>query len=210
MRFLRSLALAGCFVLPVLGLAQKEDWLPVTPQDLQMKEVPGNPGASAIQLYFADYIDDDEQTEFFYHRIKILNDKGKQYADVEIEIPPEGSVGGIKARTIHPDGSIVDFTGKPFQKTLIKGRGIKFLADTLTMPDVTPGSIVEYKYKVTWPGILTDNYWVVQHNLYTVKESLRMKSYSGRIEGFENGYQVSLIAIHMPPNLKPRQKGSIF
>jgi hypothetical protein len=196
--------------MPLLGFAQKEDWLPITPQDLQIKEVPGNPGASAIQLYFADYIDDDEQTEFFYHRIKILNDKGKQYADVEIEIPPDGSVGGIKARTIHPDGSIVDFTGKPFQKTLIKGRGIKFLADTLTMPDVTPGSIVEYKYKVTWPGILTDNYWLVQHNLYTVKESLRMKSYSGRIEGFENGFQVSLIAVHMPSNLKPRQKGVAF
>jgi hypothetical protein len=210
MQVLRSLALAGCLTIPLLGFAQKEDWLPITPQDLQIKEVPGNPGASAIQLYFADYIDDDVQTEFFYQRIKILNDKGKQYADVEIEIPPDGSVAGIKARTIHPDGSIVDFNGKPFQKTLIKGRGIKFLADTFTMPEVTPGSIVEYKYKVTWPFIRDDNYWPVQHNLYTVKESLRMHSYSGPLEGFENGYQVSLIAVHMPPNLKPRQKGSAF
>src|SRR6516164_6176680 len=174
MRVLRCLPLAGCLLVPLLGFAQKEDWLPITPQDLQTKEVPGNPGASAIQLYFADYIDDDQQTEFFYHRIKILNDKGKQYADVEIEIPPDSSVAGIKARTIHPDGSIVDFNAKPFQKTLIKGRGIKIVADTFTMPDVTPGSIVEYKYKMSWPGmIVTDNYWLVQSNLYTLKESMR-------------------------------------
>jgi hypothetical protein len=210
MRFSRSWVLAACLIVPALGFAQKEDWLPVTPQDLQVKEVPGNPGASAIQLYFADYIDDDEQTEFFYYRIKILNDKGKQYADVQIEIPPDGSVDNIKARTIHPDGRIVDFNGKPFQKTLIKGRGIKFLADTFTLPDVTPGSIIEYKYKITWPGILTDNYWPVQHYLYTVKESLRMKTYAGRIEGFDNGYQVSLIAVHMSPDLKPRRKGNTF
>jgi hypothetical protein len=210
MRALQFLALAGSLTIPLLGFAQKEDWLPITPQDLQIKEVPGNPGASAIQLYFADYIDDEQQTEFFYHRIKILNDKGKQYADVEIEIPPESSVGDLKARTIHPDGRIVDFNGKPFQKTLIKGRGIKILADTFTMPDVTPGSIVEYKYKMSWPGILTDNYWTVQHNLYTVKESLRMKSYSGALEGFENGYHVSLIATRIPSNLKPQRKGDAF
>jgi hypothetical protein len=211
MRVLRFLALAVCLTIPLFGFAQKEDWLPITPQDLQIKEVPGNPGASAIQLYFADYIDDDQQTEFFYHRIKILNDKGKQYADVEIEILPDSSVTDLKARTIHPDGSIVDFNGKPFQKTLIKGRGIKILADTFTMPDVTPGSIVEYKYKMSWPGmIVTDNYWLVQSNLYTLKESMRMKAYSGRLEGFENGFQVSLIAVHMPPNLKPQRKGASF
>src|SRR5215470_11662053 len=124
----RHFVLCGCLAWSLLSFAQKEDWLPVTRQDLSIKTVPGDPGASAIQLYYADYIDDDLQTEFFYHRIKILNEKGYRYADVEIIVPPQGSVSGLKARTIHPDGTIIEFTGKPFEKVIVKGRGMKVLA----------------------------------------------------------------------------------
>jgi hypothetical protein len=199
------LVLLGISVTP--AWSQKEDWLPIAQQDLQIMQVPGTPGADAVQLYFADYIDDQEQTEFFYHRIKVLNEKGNRHADVEIVVPPDGSIYGLKARTIHPDGKIIEFTGKPFQKTLIKGRGIKVLAKTFTMPDVTVGSIIEYKYKIQSSGIITDNYWTIQHELYTVKESFRMKPYTGLLEGFENGYQVAALYSHMPNNIKPVQKG---
>jgi len=74
------------------------------------------------------------------------------------------------------------------------------------MPEVNVGSIIEYKYKIQWPGIITDNYWTIQHALYTVKESFRMKPYSGGLEGFENGYQVAALYSHMPKNIKPVQK----
>ena len=172
-----------------------------------MKQVPGNPGADAIQLYYADFINDEEQTEFFYARIKVLNEKGKSHADVELVIPQEGSISGLKARTIQPDGKITEFTGKPFQKTVIKARGVKVLAKSFTMPEVNVGSIIEYKYKIQWPWIITDNSWTIQHELYTVKESFRMKPYSGGLEGFENGYQVAALYSHMPNNVKPVQKG---
>jgi Domain of Unknown Function with PDB structure (DUF3857)/Transglutaminase-like superfamily len=204
-RLFLSLAFLAVSVAP--ARAQKEDWLPIAQQDLQIKQVPGSPGAEAIQLYFADYINDQEQTEFFYLRIKVLNEKGKSHADVEIVIPPEGSLSNLKARTIHPDGKITEFTGKPFQKTLVKGRGIKLLAKTFTMPDVTVGSIIEYKYHIDWPYILIDNSWTIQHELYTVKESFRMKPYSGGLEGFESGFQVAALYSHMPNNIKPVQKG---
>lgn len=203
-RLYLSFALLAVLVLP--ACAQKEDWQPITQHDLEMKAVPGNPGADAVQLYFADFINDQEQTEFFYVRIKVLNEKGKSHADVELVVPPEGSISGLKARTIQPDGRITEFTGKPFQKTVIKARGVKVLAKAFTMPEVNVGSIIEYKYKIEWPGILTDNYWTIQHELYTVKESFRMKPYSGLLEGFENGYQVAALYSHMPNNIKPVQK----
>jgi hypothetical protein len=154
--------------LPVCSSAQNVDWLPITRQDLKISQVPGVPGASAIQLYYADYIDDEAQTEFFYRRIKILNDKGNSYANVEIVIPPEGSISGLKARTVHPDGKIIEFTGKPFQKVIAKSRSVKVMAKAFTMPDVTVGSIIEYKYKVDLPGVFLDNSWTIQHELYTV------------------------------------------
>jgi hypothetical protein len=204
-RLFLLLALLAVSVVP--ARAQKEDWLPITQQDLEFKQVPGSPGADAVQLYFADFINDEEQTEFFYQRIKVLNEKGNSHADVEITIPPDGSISGLKARTIHPDGKIIEFTGKPFQKTVVKARGIKVIAKAFTMPDVTVGSIIEYKYKIDWPFIITDNFWTIQHELYTVKESFSMKPYSGGLEGFENGHQVAALYSHMPNNIKPVQKG---
>lgn len=207
MRFCcKLLLLCGCLFVALQSLAQKEDWLPITRKDLETKVVPGAPGASAIQLYYADYIDDREQTEFFYHRIKVLNDKGKSYADIEILVPPDGSFTGLKARTIHPDGTIVEFTGKPFQKIVVRERSLKVVARAFTMPEVTIGSIIEYKYKISLPGVYLDNSWTIQHDLYTVKESFRMLPFGGELEGFEKGHQVAALSSHMPNNLKPRQK----
>jgi len=144
-----------------------------------VKEVPGEPGASAIQLYFADYHDDNSATQFFYHRIKILNDAGKNYANVEIPLEPLYHFVDLKARTIHPDGSIVEFTGKPFEKTVVKTSNFKFVAETFTMPDVTVGSIIEYKYRYEWGRYAIDREWSVQQDLFTLKERFSMKGYSG-------------------------------
>jgi hypothetical protein len=204
--YCKLLILGGCLFFTAHAWAQKEDWLPITQKDLNTKAVPGIPGAPAVQLYYADYIDDQQQTEFFYHRIKVLNDKGMSYADVEILVPPDGSIAALKARTIHPDGSIAEFTGKPFQKIVIKERGLKVATRAFTMPEVTIGSIIEYKYKIGLPGVYLDNSWTIQHELYTVKESFRMLPFGGLLEGFEKGHQVAALSSHMPNNLRPRQK----
>jgi hypothetical protein len=178
-----SYLLAGwLFLLPWTCFGQSQDWLEITAQDREIKEVPGEPGASAIQLFFADYRDDDVRYQFFYHRIKILTEEGKKYANVEIPISPRYHFDGIKARTIHPDGSIVEFTGKPFEKVRAKTRDIKLLAQTLTMPDVTVGSIIEYKYRYSWESLTFDSSWSVQHDLFTVKEHFWLKGHSKQLQ----------------------------
>lgn len=207
-RILLSLSfLTFCFVP---AQAQKEDWLPITQHDLDVKQVPNNPGADALQLYYADYIRDDANYEFIYRRIKILNEKGNRHADVEIGLSPEVSMSGLKARTIHPDGKIIEYTGKPFQKVIVKGRGIKILAKTFTMPDVTVGSIIEYRYRLDTEGIFIDNSWTVQHDLYTEKESFLMIPFTGDLDGFPVGFRVAAIYSHMPSNIKPAQKGARY
>jgi hypothetical protein len=209
MRQLRYIALFTCLALSSMSFAQKEDWLPVTPQDQQIKEVPGDPGASAVQLYFADFIDDTIHTEFFYHRIKVLNEKGiKEHGDVEIPIFPGSKVSDLKARTIHPDGKIIEFTGKPFEKTIFKGKGIKFLAKTLALPEVTVGSIIEYKYRLRGDEyvVSTNNYWTIQHPLFTVKENLVFKAYTGQLSNMDGGTQVMYVTNNL--TAKPKTKGS--
>lgn len=237
MRVLRYLALLIVLATPFQCFGQGEDWLPITDQDRQFKEVPGFPGAAAARLYYAHYIDDNASAEFIYERIKILNEKalnpneeGKTYADVEI---PIASIVGVpyginlivrmvdlKARTIHPDGSIVEFNGKVFEKTRYKGRGGKIALNTFSMPSVTVGSIVEYKYRLTYESriespiyfsfkIFSSDEWVMQSELYTVKEHLHYRPYEGGVGQSSAGpqFQWSGAAIsRVTFNLKDKPK----
>jgi transglutaminase superfamily protein/uncharacterized protein DUF3857 len=195
MRVVRLLPLLLCLLVSVCALAQKEDWLPVTQEDLQYKEVPGYKGASAVRLYYAQYINDNTASCFFYERIKVLNDKalagGRSYADVEIPIFALGDfvedIIDLKARTIKPDGSIVEFNGKPFDKVAFKGRGVKISVKAFSMPEVSVGSIIEYKYRAVLNipvlanlKIPVRNAWEIQSELFTVKESLYYQPDTGR------------------------------
>jgi hypothetical protein len=93
-----------------------EPWLPITPEELAVNDVPGNRAAPAVRLYYSYFRNDDKKFELRYERIKVLNDAGRSYADVEIPLEPKDSLKDLKARTIHPDGSIIEFTdvGYPF------------------------------------------------------------------------------------------------
>src|SRR5438105_1229301 len=160
-------------------------WLPITQQDLAVKDVPHDPGADAIQLYMSYYKNDDAKFISVYKRIKILRagalEPGKKLVDVEIPIEPGQSFKELAARTIHPDQKIIEFTGKPFEKVLIKTRGVKYSAMTFTCPNVTVGSIIEYRYRIGLPlGVVnTISAWPVQEDLFTVKEDLRFRAYQG-------------------------------
>lgn len=158
-------------------------WLPITEQDLAVKEVPHDPGADAIQLYMSYYQDDDRKFISVYKRIKVLRESGRGRADVEILIEPGQSLRELAARTIHPDQKIIEFTGKPFEKLLIKKRGIKYSAKAFTLPDVTVGSIIEYRYLISLPlGVVnTISAWPVQGDIFTVKEDLRFRAFQGLV-----------------------------
>src|SRR5262249_27783933 len=119
------------------------------------------------------------------------------------------SIGDLKARTLHPDGTIVEFTGKPFEKIAEKGRGFKFLFKTFTFPDVTVGSILEYKYVLRTPINYTylRSHWTVQHGLFTVREDLSMTPYLDGLRGFRHGYEISMLSSNIPKDMKLSKKG---
>ena len=200
-----------------------EGWLPITPQELSVKEVPNDPGADAIQLYMGYYKDDDARFISVYKRIKILRhgalQPGKSLVDVEIPIEPGQSLKELAARTIHPDQKIVDFTGKPFEKTIIKTRGIKFLAQAFSLPDVTVGSIIEYRYVIALPPRVVSliSAWPIQGDLFTLKENLRFRAYQGLVmvpsewRSVIPRSQVSYSYLNqMDPNLPERKEGNLM
>jgi len=167
----------GLLLFPALSLGQNFDWQPITPQDMQFKEVPGYPNEPAVLLYHADditYVSDYNQSEFIYNRIKVLTEAGKSYANVEIPIVPWIKIHDLAARAIQPDGSIDGLNSKPFEKVILKNRNFKFLAETFTLPNVVVGTIIEYQFKLqsTW---IQSNQWILDHDLFTVKEHFSFK-----------------------------------
>jgi hypothetical protein len=149
--------------------AAADDWLPIDSTDLAAKDSPEKPGAHAIYLYREDIRDDLESREDIYERVKIFTEEGKKYADIELPYFRDiYSITNVRARTIHPDGSIVVWNGKLLDKTILKARGYKVQAKTLTLPEVETGSIIEYKYRQSLSSrLLYDDSWEVQKDLFT-------------------------------------------
>ena len=90
---------------------------PVSSDELKMTSEPQAPGAAAILLYRQVDRDDNGRTthEDSYFRIKILTEEGRKYADIEIPFLKQSeNINNVRARTIKPDGSIVNFDGKVF------------------------------------------------------------------------------------------------
>ena len=162
------------FACPLQGA---EDWQPVTPEELKMTSEPAAPGAPAIYLYRQVDRDDQGSQEYNYKRIKILTEEGRKYADIELEyVKDRENIKGIQARTIRPDGSFVNFDAKIYDKTIIKGRGVKYLAKTFTLPDVNVGSIIEYRYTVDLNNnYIFDSHWILNQDLFTKQAKFSLK-----------------------------------
>jgi Domain of Unknown Function with PDB structure (DUF3857) len=156
---------------------------PVSPDDLKLTSEPQAPGAPAIILYRQVDRDDNGYTshEDDYLRIKILTEDGRKYANVEIPfLKGSQNVVKVKARTIRPDGSIADFGGQVFEKYLVKGKGVKYLAKTFTLPDVQVGSIIEYSFTMDLGEyMLFDSHWILSDELFTKKAQFSLKPYRG-------------------------------
>jgi hypothetical protein len=161
--------------------ASADEWQPISPEELKMTSVAEAPGAPAVILYRQVDRDDSARTgnQYNYVRIKILADAGRKYGDVEIPFFREqGTIHGLKARTIRPDGTIANFAGKAFDKTIVKAKGLKYLAKTFTLPDVQVGSIIEYHYTYDLQeGVIFDSHWILSDELFTKHAKFSLKAY---------------------------------
>ena len=183
----RSAAIAAVFCLCLASslsaaLSKAQTFRNATPEELAMKGVETAPGASAAIL---DWVHVDELGAMSeYYRLKIFTDEGKKYADVEVpyiaSYPANGQVTDIAARTTLPDGSIVPFDGKVYDKLLYKGSHGVVRAKTFSLADVRPGSILEYHYVVRWSAnLLMDTEWIIQKSIPIEHASFTLTAYDG-------------------------------
>jgi hypothetical protein len=148
-----------------------------------MTSEPQAPGAPAVILYRQVDVDDNGRTshEDNYVRIKILTEEGRKYGDVEIPFFKESTdIASVHARTIKPDGSVVEFDGKVFEKAAVKGRNQRLLVKSFTLPNVEAGSILEYYYTVDLKEHLVFNtHWILSEELFTRKARFSLKPFAG-------------------------------
>lgn len=187
------------------GFSKTQDFRPATADELAMKSVPGHAGADAAILDWVRIDDDTVSNSSEYYRIKILTEEGKRHAEVEIAYVPGyplyGKITDISARTIRPDGTIVPFDGKIYDKVLFKARRSSVRSKTFTFSDVQPGSIIEYRYVRRWTeGYLLDTYWSVQRDIPILHAKLMLKPYDTRGQ-----YGSFFTFVGLPPGKTPKR-----
>ncbi len=185
-----------------------QQWTAPTAEELAMTSIAEVPGAPAVYLNRQQTTDDGLHMYSYYVRLKVLTDKGKEYANVEL--PYVTGVTGtqidaIAGRTIHPDGTVIPFSGQPYDKLIAKTGEFERKAKVFTLPAVEVGSIIEYRYKIRYADhIVFSPDWMVQTELYTRKAHFMWRPTSHRVTT-DNGRMVSR-NIHWTPILREGEK----
>lgn len=180
-----STLLSMAFTAPALLHAQFQE---PTKEELQMTSDPKAPGAAAVYLNIEEITDDPLHHHSFYARIKVLQEKGKELATVEIPYQ-RGSfkVTFIQGRTIHPDGTVIPLTGKPEDLLAAKSADKQIGRMVFNLPSVEVGSILEYRYRLEYD----DNHfsspsWQIQRPYFVHKAHYAFTPFKAFLNGKQN------------------------
>lgn len=129
-----------------------EEWRPVDPADLALKSAVVEPNADAEAIFWDIRIDDGGDNDLVlnhYVRIKIFTERGRdQHSKIDIPYVDGIKIRDVAARTIKPDGTIVELGKNDFiEKTVVKVSGLKLRTKTFAFQGIEPGAIIEYKWK---------------------------------------------------------------
>jgi hypothetical protein len=165
---LRGAALFLAAVSPVLVCAQFQQ---PTDEELKMTADPKAPGAAAVYLDIEEVANDPQHYKSTYTRIKVLTEKGKELATVEVPyLKGTYKITDIKGRTIHPDGTVIPLTVKPEDLMVAKTGEHQIGRVVFTLPSVDVGSILEYRYELRYDdNVFSSPQWEIQRPYFVHK-----------------------------------------
>jgi len=134
--------------------AQVQAWKPIDPAHVALKApvVDKDADAEAIfwEVYFKDEFDGSVLRKVFSHyvRIKIFTQRGvENNGKVDLFYSDRGAIRDIAARTVKPDGSVVEMKKDAvFDREIVRLSGLKVKAKSFALPALEPGVIVEYRW----------------------------------------------------------------
>jgi hypothetical protein len=191
-RFFSSSAfLVLVLITPALLRAQFHE---PTPEELKMTDDPKAPGAAAVYLDFQEIANDPLHYQSYYARIKVLQEKAKEAATVELPyFRGNRQITNIKGRTIHSDGTIIPLDVKPEDLLIAKSGDTEFARKVFTLPSVEVGSILEYSYDLRYDdNHYSSPFWELQKQYFVHKAHYAFTPF----ESFQKG-EVSKTTMRM-------------
>ena len=157
--YLPTFLLVCLFVFAAPVWATGDQWKPIDPAELALKTPTVEKDADAEGLFWEVRIDDNSEGGGLvfnhYLRVKVFTERGRE-SQSKIDLlygklyGSEIKISDIAARTIKPDGSIVELKKEDiFDRTVVKASGLKYKAKSFAMPAVEPGCIIEYRWRET-------------------------------------------------------------
>jgi hypothetical protein len=211
-----------------------DDWRAVDPAELALKTSTVEKDADAEALFWEVRVDDSTEDLALSHyiRIKIFTERGKE-TQSKVQIPfgkifgEETRIKDIAARTIKPDGTIVELKKEDiFESTQVKVTGAKVKVKSFAMPGIEPGAIIEYRWREvrlqTWANRMHLDYQrdvPVQRVTYHLKPSanvvgtFRVQMFNGTMppaqkekDGFYGFTLTNVPAFHEEPRMPPENQ----
>ena len=208
MKLFRSLPryLAPLFCVMFLAipsvLAVGDEWKPITPEELALKSPVVEKDADAEVLFWEVRIDDaakGEMVENHYIRIKIFTERGKD-SQSKIDIPylNRTKIKDIAARTIKPDGSIIELKKDDvFERTIVKVSGLKLKAKSFAVPGIEAGAIIEYRWREVSSGAWANRVRLqLQRDIPVQTVTYYIKPWSG------SAYGMRYMPFHVPETVR--------
>lgn len=146
--------------------AAASDWKPIDPAHLTLTTPVVERTADAEALLWEVRVADDlnargELTTTFqqYLRIKVFTDRGREsYATVDIPYTSGMDVVDVAARTVRPDGTIVELKKSDvYRRTLLKANDLKVNVVSFAVPAIERGVIVEYRWREVFRNSIATN-----------------------------------------------------
>ncbi len=221
------------FVFPAVTRAGGDDWRPVDPALLALKAsvVEKDADAEAVfwEVRLEDELDGDSPRTVMNHyvRIKVFTERGREsQSKIDIAFLSNWQVKNIAARTIKPDGTIVELKKSDvLERTIEKENGRKVKAKSFAMPGVEPGAVIEYRWKEMRNDRLANyirlyfqrdvpvqlvKYYIKPLSLPGFPFGMRAKTFNGAInpfvkekDGFYSVTMNNVPAFHEEPRMPP-------
>ncbi len=175
------------FIIFFTSYAQNpmENWGNPSQEELTMAYCPVDPSADAAYLnnyghyYFNRYYYfGSPELRTFYHyqvRMKIYTDEGKKFATVSI--PYRGF--DEYENVVEISGVTYNFENGKVVKTKLKAKNAQWTKNgknmwncTFTLPDVKPGSVIEYTYKIASLDFAKLRDWMFQKDIPVLKSNV--------------------------------------
>ncbi len=150
-------------------------WPEIPKTELALSSVPGYPEATAVVLLNQGRIELSGKTlsafADIYHRVKILKPEGREFGTVSIFSSDYYRMKKLAARIHLPDGTIRDLS-KDALFTKKYSAGYDRYVTSFVLPEVTAGSIVEYRYRLYFDSILFPTPWFFQDQIPTLRSQV--------------------------------------